>query len=113
MIFDIKNDQWGLRSRTANGMWGQEEEKGNKLGVSSTVKVSMSNAAISRVFWTPVMEEQLVELWQEHEYLFNILCKKYQNRLAKTNAFVESFLNYCFLNKHLEIRIVWHWSFQN
>ena len=46
----------------------------------------MSNDAIPRILWTPAMEERLVQLWQEHQCLFNISCKNYHNRLAKEKS---------------------------
>ena len=46
----------------------------------------MSIAAIPRILWTPEMEERLIQLWQEQQCLFNIVCKNYHNQLAKEKS---------------------------
>lgn len=41
-----------------------------------------------RVQWTSEMEERLVELWQEHECIYNVSSKNYHNRFEKENCWI-------------------------
>ena len=36
--------------------------------------------------WTEEVEEKLIELWKQHECLYNISCKAYSDRAKKRSA---------------------------
>ena len=43
----------------------------------------MASTKSVRVRWTAEMEDCLIDLWQDHECLYNVSCKDYHNRYEK------------------------------
>lgn len=101
--WDLRTTYGGLRSTTANGLWGQEEEKGNGLGVhalftattvmvsakrnstsSTNMSITMSNAALLRIFWQQQLRtgQTLARAWMA----LSIWCTKYHKELLKENT---------------------------
>ncbi|TDH13772.1 hypothetical protein EPR50_G00036380 [Perca flavescens] len=48
-----------------------------------------AKAAVVRVRWTTELEERIVEMWQQHECLFNVSSKQYHNRDDKEKSWGE------------------------
>ena len=97
LIFTIRNpDVWGeLRGQT-RARSGDYHVKRNNIQSESEMMEdgSITNAVMAqhkvKLMWTAEMEDQLVDLWQQHKCLYNVLCKTFPNTIIAISSCISS-----------------------
>lgn len=96
-IYDLKSCRvklWTVKEYWAETHNNQQERADHGPSQQNrNMAANSMNRSSSWARWPSEKEKQLVELWQQYEFLFNVLCKMYHDRTDKLCLRLTNFIS--------------------